>query len=267
MLTDLEYRVWTQYLLSADDFGVMRATPLAFQNDNDYLANRRAKELQRCIDALVGSGLVRRFEHQGKPYLYQHDWQRWQKVEYPRATNNPLPEDVSQCDEGTLLLFAKHPGGQRKDRRHADDDPNHSERAFRIHPEGVPPTRAGAPAKRLTANANGTRLEADGEPLDVAFRAFQEAYPAARRKGGYLVEQWFMAAVVNAGSSVALMAALENHKRSEQWADAKLIPGMDTWLNEERWRQELPAKPVDAQRAERLAKWKALEAKASQGRV
>src|SRR6185503_2400025 len=95
MLTDLEYRVWTQYLLSADDFGVMRATALAFQSDNDHLANRRTKEVQRCIDQLVSCGLLRAFEHQGKPYLYQHDWQKWQKVDYPRATLQPKPpEDV-----------------------------------------------------------------------------------------------------------------------------------------------------------------------------
>lgn len=162
LLTDLEYRAWTQYLLSADDFGVMRALPIAFQNDNDHLANRPAKVLQRCIDVLVRAGLVRAFEHQGKPFIYQHDWQHWQKVEYPRATNNPIPDDLSACDDSTRALFAKHPGGQRKDRRRSEDVPNVSQ----TNSEGDPPTRAWAretATATATANGSGQRLTANGE--------------------------------------------------------------------------------------------------------
>lgn len=78
------------------------------------------------------------------------------------------------------------------------------------------------------------------ERLDLAFVAFQKAYPGARRKGGYLVQQRFMDAAISAGSAALLVAALENHKASEQWSNSRLIPGMDVWLSEERWRQELP---------------------------
>src|SRR3990167_10082936 len=115
-LTDLEYRVWTQYLLSADDFGVMRFSPAKLKADNDHLENRPAKAIQRSLDTLVTSGLIHTFQHQGKCYAYQHDWQRWQKVEYPRATNNPMPDDAALelCDEVTRGLFEKHPGGTRK---------------------------------------------------------------------------------------------------------------------------------------------------------
>lgn len=115
MLTDLEHRVWMQYLLSADDFGVMRGTHHPVQNDNDSLASRPAKAIQRSIDALVRVGLIRTFEHQGKPYVYQHDWQTWQKVSYPRGTTQPAPppEALAECDEATRLLFEQHPGGRK----------------------------------------------------------------------------------------------------------------------------------------------------------
>ena len=76
--------------------------------------------------------------------------------------------------------------------------------------------------------------------LDVALQRFQRAYPASRRKGGRLIEEAFMSAVHKAGSVAPLMAALSNHVASEQWSNPKLIPGMDTWLTEERWRQMLP---------------------------
>src|SRR5690242_8264278 len=85
-LTDFEYRVWTQYMLSSDDFGVMRLSGVTLQADNDALAAKPARIVQRAFEHLVKVGLIRTFEHQGRVYAYQHDWQEWQKIEYPRAT-------------------------------------------------------------------------------------------------------------------------------------------------------------------------------------
>lgn len=79
------------------------------------------------------------------------------------------------------------------------------------------------------------------ERLDVAFLEFQAAYPGVRRKGGFLIQQAFMDAAHKSGGPSKLMAALENHVASEQWSNPRLIPGMDLWLKEERWRQVLPA--------------------------
>lgn len=76
---------------------------------------------------------------------------------------------------------------------------------------------------------------------DVAFAEFRDAYPRSRRKGGPLVEQNFIRARELAGGLPALMDALANHLASEQWANPRMIPGMDVWFEEERWRQELPA--------------------------
>jgi len=81
-------------------------------------------------------------------------------------------------------------------------------------------------------------------PLDVDFAVFREKYPASRRKGGMLIEQAFMAQSVRAGGPSALMAALDNHLASEQWQSGQHVPGMDVWLNQERWRQVL--EPVEA---------------------
>jgi len=98
---------------------------------------------------------------------------------------------------------------------------------------------------------------------DVAFAEFRDAYPRSRRKGGPLVEQNFLRALDLAGGFAALMAALENHLASEQWANPRMIPGMDVWFEEERWRQELPAAAAPARKApwpSRLAEWQQLEA-------
>jgi hypothetical protein len=92
--------------------------------------------------------------------------------------------------------------------------------------------------------------------LDVAFRQFQDAYPKARRKGGLLIEQAFLSAVHIAGGVAALMAALENHKASEQWKSPHLVPGMDTWLTEERWRQRFDPPTAVPVKPTRYAGWR-----------
>ena len=63
-LTDLEFRVWTTYVLAADDFGVMRADAVAFQAAHDALSTRPAGAIAKCIERLVEAGLVAGFEHQ-----------------------------------------------------------------------------------------------------------------------------------------------------------------------------------------------------------
>ena len=273
-LTDLEHRVWIQYLLSADDFGVMRGTHHPLQNDNDHLANRPAKAIQRCLAALVTSGLIQRFEHQGKPYVYQHDWQTWQKVSYPRTTTQPCPplEALSDCDAATQELFRLHPGGAGKRRTERPVNTygpfqEHSENVPEIVPEDSPLTRASAPAKRLTAN--GTRLTANGSeggpgetvlPLDVAFQQFVAAYPGQGRCASHLAMTAFVD-VLHGGAILdpqreftALLERLEGHKRSHQWRVKEMIPRLDRYLREGLHLQELPEHPVASLVSEKTAR-------------
>ena len=256
MLTDLEYRVWTQYLLSADDFGVMRATALALQNDNDHLANRPAKAVQRCLDALIQSGLIYIFTHQGKPYVYQHDWQTWQKVEYPRATLQPKPPDdgLAICDDATVLLFALHPGGRgEKFSWPRKKSSNGSEMSS--NESGKSSTNAGA---RTRESANGYRLAANGleggpgetSPMDEWARELVNLYPPQGRCGWNLVERPLYA-VLTSGLEASpwiawdtIRARLEWHKRSHQWRVKQMIPRLDKWLREGMYLQELPEHPV-----------------------
>ena len=74
---------------------------------------------------------------------------------------------------------------------------------------------------------------------DADFEQFRKAYPAARRIGGKAARDAFRRAVAVC-SLKAMLTALEQHQRSEQWQTPKLIPLMTTWLNQERWRQVLP---------------------------
>ncbi len=109
-LSDLEFRVWTTYVLGADDFGVMRADPVAFQAAHDALSRRPARAIGRCIERLVKVGLVAAFEHQSARYLYQVDWQDFQRVRYPLRTMHPLPSSAAVSAK-TRHLWSVHPGG------------------------------------------------------------------------------------------------------------------------------------------------------------
>ena len=111
-LSDLEYRVWTTYVLAADDFGVMRADAVAFQAAHDALRERPAEQVAACVERLVDAGLVAAFEHQGARYLYQADWQDFQRVRFPGRTLHPLPAEAL-VSARTRHLWSIHPGGAR----------------------------------------------------------------------------------------------------------------------------------------------------------
>lgn len=123
LLTDLEFRVWVQYVLSADDFGVMRAHPSTLQANNRHLENRPSKAILRCLETLITSELVYPFVCQGTRYIYQRDWQDFQRVSWPSATMNPAPpaDEIEKCTSSTRRLFSVYPGG--KDARVPRHDP------------------------------------------------------------------------------------------------------------------------------------------------
>lgn len=248
MLTDLEYRVWTQYLLSADDFGVMRGSHHQLQADNDHLANRPAKMIQRCLDALVKCGLIRAFTHQGKPYVYQHDWQDWQKVDFPRATNNPAPpaDALENCEASTRQLFGKHPGGSRRAR--AESVPNVS----RERAESVSPTRASAPAKRLTATGDRLVATANGHGFDAdrALKELQDVYPPQRVTFGYRTETAFLEQLSGGNADeifVTMRTNLEQHKASHEWRVKGMAPALEKWLREGLWKRQMDIAPPAAE--------------------
>ena len=119
-------------------------TAVAIQSRNDNLERRSARRVLKCLEAVVRSGLVKTFEHQGKTYLYQPDWQDWQKVRWPARTINPRPP-LDAATPATRLLFEVFPGGSKV--------PLKSSRST----SGVlPPTREVANGTRLTANGNGS---------------------------------------------------------------------------------------------------------------
>lgn len=80
-----------------------------------------------------------------------------------------------------------------------------------------------------------------------AFTQFTNAYPVTRRKGGKKARDSFAEALAKVPFAV-LLHALEQHKRSAQWQNARYIPSMLTWLDDEMWIQTLPEPAVPTSR-------------------
>jgi hypothetical protein len=113
-LTDFEFRVWVQYILSADDYGVMLRSPLPLQNGSRALRRKTVKvsDLVSALERLVTLGLVSTFEHHGEQYVWQPDWQDRQNIRYPRPSVLPAPPPsaLGAASAKTQKLFSKRSG-------------------------------------------------------------------------------------------------------------------------------------------------------------
>lgn len=231
LLTDLEFRVWVQYMLSADDYGVMRFSAVTVQADNDALHAKPTKAVQRCLERLVDLRLLVDFEHQTRKYVCQLDWHTWQRFNMPGRTINPAPpEDIlERCDAGTAGLFYDN---------HPDLSEAHQPSGLGSHQvEGVD-----AASDEPLLTANGLRLSANGS-LRERFADFWRCYPRKVGKDA----AWKAWQKVKPGAELAaqMLAVLAWQKQQETWVKdgGQFIPHPATWLNQGRWKDEPSTAP------------------------
>lgn len=109
-LTELELITWIAYQQSADDFGVCPYSAKKLQGDDPWLGRRPTKMVQRCLETLIRVELVSTFDDDGIPYLYDPEWQDWQRIKWPSATTYPIIPDplLEKCSTKTKELFSLH---------------------------------------------------------------------------------------------------------------------------------------------------------------
>jgi hypothetical protein len=86
---------------------------------------------------------------------------------------------------------------------------------------------------RTIRNQKDISLTAD----DADFAAFWSAYPRKVAKA-LAAKAW--RSCKHRPPLAELLAALDRHKASEQWQSARFIPNPATWINQQRWEDELP---------------------------
>ena len=94
------------------------------------------------------------------------------------------------------------------------------------------------PPQSNTKQSN-TKESNTKEDSSCMFETFWKAYPRKVNKQG--AEKAFKKLKPNEDLFKAIMAGLENHKKSKQWTrdDGQYIPHASTWLNGKRWEDEL----------------------------
>jgi hypothetical protein len=269
-LKDFEFRVWDQYKLSADDFGVMERAPWRVKADNPALGCRSDKSILQALDRLEKLGIVRSFEHNGRTFLYQHDWQTFQKIDYPRPTVDPKPPGLESCDEATRRLFDKHPGGQG--RKRGDGSPN----VLRTDAELSQTSATTRAQPREEAKANGSRLEASGSleggvgetaivpakrigPRGDWLKELVRRYPKQRSQPGYVIETAFNAVFSNddrPDESVwsDMLLSLQSQIEGYEWRVKGMIPNLDNWLTGGKCFQRHERAPVSTVISEKTAR-------------
>jgi hypothetical protein len=184
-LTDFERGVWIVSRLACDDFGVMRASANTLQGAARFLERKPLKTVQRALVAVERVGLLQSFEFEGRAYVFQADWQDWQKVTYPRGTLHPKPpaEMLAICSSSTQELFSKHPGGWG--RRKSETLANGSANVPKTDPE---------PLRKRSENVLPKPLAVSQEPLAVSRtpRAGVALAPFANslHRGGHQRHAW-----------------------------------------------------------------------------
>lgn len=259
-LTDFEYRVWDQYQLSADDFGIMPCEAIQLQADNMALrAPRRTEaEVQEALERFIAIKLVFAYEHQHRRYIVDPKWQHFQRVSYPKQTMNPAPpaDVLAQCHVWTQALFAQCFG---KKSQKFSKPPENSE-IFQNPSEGMGSDQV-ANGKEIAAKTNGKGQMADGAVPTTAltlvpspptwigrFDEFWAAYP--RRVGKEDARKKYQRLNPDATLHTQVLAAIDRHKRLPQWLkdNGEYIPHPTTWLNKRRWEDE-PATALQGVRA------------------
>lgn len=180
-LTDFEFRIWTAYVLTADDFGVLLNHPMALQQANRAIKPKPPRVVKRAIEHLLAVGLVQGFEWERQPYLYQWDWQYWQRIVYPRRTLLPRPP-IERCCLDTKWLLSHHPGGKPIGRASAPDgwqisetiSEKISETVSEIPPENISPMPLAVSRKPLAVSRGG------GEPPPPNGRGKRVVFPGQR---------------------------------------------------------------------------------------
>lgn len=108
-LSDFEFCVWISYQLAADDFGVCPATAAKLRGSSPRLRKKPERVVQAAIERLVAVGLCQVFTDGPQRYLYQPDWQDWQRLKHATASSlPPIPAELlEKCSPKTRALFAE----------------------------------------------------------------------------------------------------------------------------------------------------------------
>lgn len=204
-LTWFEEALFYRMIVNCDDFGRFDGRIQVVKNRLFPLKeNITAKQVKDGINKLASVGLIVLYEYDGKPFLHLPTWNDHQSVRAKRS-KYPAPEDGVQSHE--IIC----------NQMHADED-----KCSRnpIQSESNPNPNAKSSARERASEDD--------------FEIFWNAYPRKEKK------QAAKTAFEKVKEPLqVLLDAIERQKKGSQWQDAKYIPHPSSWLNGQRWLDEV----------------------------
>jgi len=250
-LSDLEHRVWEQYKLSANDLGVMPASAAVIQGANKSLAARPAKLIQKCLEGIIGVGLLMTFMAEDSLFVWSRKWQDWQQIKWPRRSPLPMPTDLQKASPKTQELFRtyceKHQvelpeslriTSQDLDRISSSRAGAPSGQARNPHPNPHPDAVGGSRSAEESARETTTALA-----LDESFAQFWAVYPVKASRT--MAEMAWATLNPDAELVARIMAALAWQVPAWKREPARFTPHAENYLKKSRWRDERPADDAD----------------------
>lgn len=254
-LTDVEFRVWDTYRWCADDFGVMARSAAKLQGDNDALDRHPREVISAALDRCVALDLIVGFDHQGQLYVCSLTWQTHQRIRRPRATFLPCPplQVLEQMDDATVELFRKFHERFPKDFGSRARPRAALAIAIATAEKLVVPNSEKAEPRDTTSRAVPSRdvTTENAPPLDVWLADLMASYPATRVTSGYLTSSAFHEVFHRDPRPpgevwTEMRDNLTNQMQGYEWRVKRMIPTLDKWLREGRWRQRHEVEPADA---------------------
>ena len=201
-LSDFEFRLWVHLITYVDDYGRGDARPAIIKGTCFPLRERLTnKDIEKGIADLAGAGCIGLYKVDGKSYLYFPNWDKHQRVRQ-KISKFPSPDE---CDE---------------EQNDAADCGELPQNAARIQ----------NPIQNPESRIQNPESNAD------AFARFWSVYP--KKVGKKDAEKAFRKVKVDVQ---ILIDAVNRQKLSSQWCKdgGQYIPNPTTWLNQERWNDEL----------------------------
>lgn len=209
--------------VTVDNARLINAALWPLEEDPLETLQRTREDLRR----LSMAGLIQRYEHSGRHYLFVSTWDEHQKVSHPGKTRYPRP-DADGC---TLLTSDGEAPSQS-----SGDSPE----TLPKPPETLAPEQgAGSREQGHTSTAARPRHTGPtpGSDDDPQWLRFWDAYP---RKDGKKTARTKWAAAVKKTDPEVIITGAERYRDRMNREDTprQKIKMAEGWLNGERWEDE-----------------------------
>jgi hypothetical protein len=223
-LAPFEETVFYRLMVRCDDNGRLDARP-AFVRSMLFATKPSVteKQVRDAINRLAEVGLIRMYEVEDRPYLFMPTWEEHQRVrnirsKYPdppqsAAIRGELPQSAASCGELPHV-------------------------AARARAESESESESISESNTMAAKATG-----GGDEVTVLFDLFWRLYPRKVKRAEAL-KAWKR---IKPDRTLAeqIIAAVEAWIKSDAWTKdgGQFIPHPTTFLNGQRWTDEIPPAP------------------------